>query len=60
MFCDPFERINCANINNIGGTTIGATVTYIPNENAQLMGASKITCLSNGKWSAPTPTCRCK
>lgn len=60
VFCKQYDRISCGSTANSGGLSIGATVTYMPDSNAQLMGASKITCLSNGSWSAPTPVCRSK
>ena len=60
VFCVSYGRITCGTTANSGGVTIGATVTYTPNSNAQLVGASKITCMPNGSWSAPTPMCRRK
>ena len=60
VFCKRYEQIRCATVKVTGGLVIGAMVTYIPIKNAELMGATKITCLPNGTWSAPAPTCRCK
>lgn len=59
VICGPYQRISCGTTSNSGGVRIGATVTYKPSANAELVGASKITCMPNGNWSAPAPMCRC-
>ena len=57
VFCDDPGSINCATKAIRGAFIDGSTVTYIPNNNAQLIGATTLTC-NNGEWSAPRPQCR--
>ena len=60
VFCDDPGSISCATTKPIQGAfTDGSTVTYIPNNNVELIGATTLTC-DNGVWLAPRPQCRSK
>ena len=59
VFCEHAGTIPCGTTSLRGGLTDGTTITYTASPNAELIGATTITC-NNGKWSAPVPKCRCK
>ena len=58
VFCDDPGSISCETTKPIQGAfTDGSTVTYMPNNNAELIGATTLIC-NIGVWSAPRPQCR--
>lgn len=53
--CGPPPFVKNAQIQT-GGASL-QNVTYICNEGQQLDGPKTLTCLANGTWSMPPPTC---
>jgi len=37
---------------------VGQQASFTCNDQYSLIGSSNITCLSNGQWSGPPPTCK--
>src|SRR5437899_3338783 len=62
--CPPLVTLNNGtvtggtSVNAVNRTTEGSTATFSCNANCVLTGAISSTCLSNGTWSDPLPSCK--
>ncbi|XP_067409310.1 sushi, von Willebrand factor type A, EGF and pentraxin domain-containing protein 1 isoform X1 [Emydura macquarii macquarii] len=54
--CEPYPYIENA-VSMASGSTYRSNVTYVCNFGYHLVGPQNITCLANGTWSKPLPSC---
>ncbi|XP_028973250.2 sushi, von Willebrand factor type A, EGF and pentraxin domain-containing protein 1 isoform X3 [Esox lucius] len=56
MSCGPPPSVDNAEL-QISGTTYQANVSYTCQHGLHLVGPQNLTCLADGTWSQPAPTC---
>ncbi|CDQ91696.1 unnamed protein product, partial [Oncorhynchus mykiss] len=54
--CGPPPSVENAEL-QASGETYQSNVSYVCNPGLHLIGAQNLTCLANGTWSLPAPTC---
>lgn len=56
VLCGPPPSVENAEL-QASGETYQSNVSYVCNPGLHLIGPQNLTCLANGTWSLPAPTC---